>query len=51
MVKIAPSLLSANFACLKDEIDEIFKSIDTNNTGKIDYTEFLAASACSAAAL
>ena len=28
----------------KDEIDEIFKSIDSNNTGKIDYTEFLAAS-------
>lgn len=26
MVKIAPSLLSANFACLKDEIDEIKKA-------------------------
>ena len=26
------------------DIEEIFKSIDTEHSGKIDYTEFLAAS-------
>ena len=36
--------LTANNEEYKDlKVDEIFKSIDINNSGKIDYTEFLAA--------